>query len=1323
MARSGTGPLQAPSGRVSEPAPPLGGAWPGGLASYVPRLALDWVTRTPAEEHRSVQGTLVFVDVSGFTALTERLAAHGRAGAEEINEIVGSTFTELANIAARYGADLLKWGGDAAVLFFDGPGSAARGARASWLMANAMHRLGRLRTSVGRVELKVSIGVHSGIIELFLLPGRHRELVIAGPGATLTVEMEAAARAGEVVVSAANAASLDAGVLGEPRGKGVLLTGEPRADESPAPAPEAPQTEDPALLIPERLRGYLQSDNEDPEHRPIVICFVEVMGLDHFIDRRGAPAAARELGTVIRRSQEAADRHEATFYGTDIAPDGVKIMVLGGVPTFEGNDTDRVLRSALEIVHPPLSDALHHAKTRRDLGELERSGTPDLALRAGVNAGQTFVFPELRLGRRRIFSITGDAVNLAARVVRAASPGQVLCTDATRAGLRAPFILQPLPAFSAKGKAEPVITYAVGEEAGGAPRAARAQPTFVGRNDELKLLLAAAADVRGNSNGKVVEVIGTAGIGKSRLVDEAASGWRLTTWRVQCDAFGGGQPYRPLRPMARALLGLEDDVPRADVASALSTTLEERAPALLPWASLLADVFDVFLPVRREVEELEPRFRRPRLEAAFVELAGRLAPGPTGFIFEDTHGLDEASASLLLRVAEETEVRPWLVVTTHQPGGLGGFDRELSGRLKVDLGPLDGASCEQLVSELGDDIQDPRQRRVLVERAEGNPLFLMELARALRVTGSPEALPDSLEPLLAARVDRLSPADRQSLRTAAVLGQRFDDELLARVVEDAELIDAALWVRLSEFVREEGGERVFTHALLRDAAYEGLSFRRRRELHARAATAIEQRASGGDTAVELLSVHWLAAERWERAWECARTAGEKLAVLRSNVDAATHFRRALAAAQHVREVPAADVARVGEMLGDVCELAGDYERARSAYTRAYQRVNHAVVRARLLRKVGVLHERRGSYPQALRCYTGALRRLDGEDPAGQVERCELELARAGVRHRQWRLHDSTAAAAVAGEVATVAGYRSGLAHSLYLRHINSVYLNEPDDGLAHSALEIFAELGDLVGQGNVLNNLGISAYYRGAWDQALEHYGASRDARERTGDLVGAATEENNIGEVLSDQGHYAEAGTRFSAARSSWRTARYRVGEALATSNLGRLAARRGHTLEGAEMLEQARAAFVEIHAVSFIDETDLRLLECTLLAGELKRAAEVGSELAARFAGRPGYARLHATALRFQGTALTRLGDYQAALPLLDESVGRLRAIAESFELAQSLQARAVLRRALEGISGAGAWPLAGAGGAGVAGVGADEAEAEATLERLGVSRLLTA
>ena len=661
----------------------------------------------------------------------------------------------------------------------------------------------------------------------------------------------------------------------------------------------------------------------------------------------------------------------------------------------------------------------------------------------------------------------------------------------------------------------------------------------------------------------------------------------------------------------------------------------------------------------------------------------------------------EVASVLTTRIAEETMARPWLVISTHLPETLGLVDRELSVPVTMELAALDPGSAERLVAETGDYPQ--RERQLLVERAAGNPLFLLELARAVRASGSPETLPDALEPLLAARVDRLSSLDRRALRTAAVLGLRFEEELLKKVVDDASIVDAGLWGRLSEFVREDGSERVFTHALAREAAYEGLAFRRRRELHARAAVAIEERAKGADGAVELLSLHWLAAERWDRAWECARLAGERAAALYANADAATHFRRALDAARHLRKMPAAEVARVGELLGDVYELAGAYKPARDAYDEARLRVPGRADRARLLRKVGVLHERQGRYPQARRCYTRALGRLAGEGSSVDIERCELELARAGVLHRQSKLRESTAAAAVAGGVAGPAGYRRGLAHSLYLRHINSVYLGQPDDAPAHRALAVFVQIGDLVGQGNVLNNMGISAYYRGAWDEALAHYSASRDVRERTGDLVGAATEDNNIGEILSDQGHYAEAGQRFAAAQSSWRAARDTVGEALVTSNLGRLAARTGRTREGAELLERARAIFGSIHAGSPVAETDVRMLECDLRVGEFKHVVEAGGQLAASFAGRPGYERLYATTLRLEGTALCWLGQYPQAERLLNESVARLREIGEGFELAQALEVRAVLRRSSEG------------GSAGL--VAADEAEARALYSRLGV------
>jgi class 3 adenylate cyclase/tetratricopeptide (TPR) repeat protein len=1309
-----------PSATASGPS----GLTPGGepeqqLLPYAPRLALEWLSQTPDEEHHRVDGTLVFVDVAGFTALTERLAARGRAGAEEINEIVSSTFGELASIAGRYGADLLKWGGDAAVLLFQGPGSGPRGARCGWLMARAMRRLGRLQTSAGRIELEVSVGAHSGSLELFLIGETHRELIVAGPGATLTTEMEAAASAGEVVVSAATAALLDATVLGDARGHGILLRGEPAAEERPVSTVRPGRPEDATMLVPERARQYLLSGEEQAEHRPLAIGFVKLSGLDGVIEQFGASAALRVLRPAVSAAQRATEHHGVSFHGTDLAAGGVKILLVGGVPKLEGNDTDRLVRSALEIVRQ--EDGTRQAVRSSGLERASAAGTA-VTLRAGVNAGHAFVFSGLHLGGRRVYSITGDAVNLAARVVETAEPGQVRCTEATRAGLRSPFVLRELPPFMAKGKTGPIVTYEVRRETASHAGTSSKQPVFVGRRGELNALLSAAVESRAGDTGSVVELVGAQGIGKSRLVDEAVQAWPLSTYRIACDSFSGGRPYWPLRASARQLLGLDDDAPGPEVAAALMATLEEKAPALRPWAPLLADVFDVAVPPTREVGDLEPRFRRRRLEAAFVELTETLVGGPAAFVFEDTHALDQASASLVLRIAEQTEVSPWLVVLTRRSDGPGWAD--LAGRTVIELRALDGSASEHLLADLSPEGLSPRDRQVLVERAGGNPLFLVELARAARDTGSPETLPDALEPLLAAQVDRLSPPDRRALRAAAVLGLRFESSLLAQVVDSDVHLDDALGERLSPFLREEEGELLFAHALVRDAAYEGLSFRTRRLLHGRAAQAIEQRANGTPLAVELLSLHWLAAERWDRAWECARLAGERAAALYANADAATQFGRALDAASHLRELSRAEVAHVGEMLGDACELAGNYERAHSAYGTACRRLHIGAQRARLLRKMGVLQERRGRYPQALRTYTSALRHLTGDDHAGLVERCELKLAVAGVRHRQDRLRDSAAEAVAAAADAEQAGYRPGLAHALYLRHINSVYLDEPDDSLAEEALSIFTDLGNLVGQGNVLNNLGISAHYRGDWPLALERYRASRAARERTGDLVGAATEDNNIGEILSDQGHYAEAERCFNAAKSSWRAASYTIGEALATSNLGRLAARTGRTLRGASLLEEARGAFEAIHAPSYVDETDLRLAECTLLAGELQRAAETGADLTARFARRGDSERLLGAVLRLRAVALAQLGDTAQAETLLDESITRLRMLAEGFELAQALAARAELRRRTRAVDTDGAAgemaidaAIEAAIKTAIEAAAKDEADAQAIFARLGV------
>src|SRR3954468_15315780 len=188
------------------------------LSPYVPQLLRGWTQADAGDRHMRVSGTLVFVDISGFTRLTERLARKGNVGAEEMSDLLSATFADLLSESYEDGADLVKWGGDAMLLLFRGPGHAARAARAAHRMRARLRVIGHLATSSGSVTLRMSVGLHSGDFDFFLVgdPGIHRELLISGPAATVTAETEAAAAAGQIGLSAATAALMDARLLGGP---------------------------------------------------------------------------------------------------------------------------------------------------------------------------------------------------------------------------------------------------------------------------------------------------------------------------------------------------------------------------------------------------------------------------------------------------------------------------------------------------------------------------------------------------------------------------------------------------------------------------------------------------------------------------------------------------------------------------------------------------------------------------------------------------------------------------------------------------------------------------------------------------------------------------------------------------------------------------------------------------------------------------------------------------------------------------------------------------------------------------------------------------
>jgi tetratricopeptide (TPR) repeat protein len=261
------------------------------------------------------------------------------------------------------------------------------------------------------------------------------------------------------------------------------------------------------------------------------------------------------------------------------------------------------------------------------------------------------------------------------------------------------------------------------------------------------------------------------------------------------------------------------------------------------------------------------------------------------------------------------------------------------------------------------------------------------------------------------------------------------------------------------------------------------------------------------------------------------------------------------------------------------------------------------------------------------------------------------------------------------EDARAAGALEELAHAYYLGHLAYTSLGSPKrNEVRELALPIYEELGDLLGQANALNNLGIDAYYEGRWEESLEFYSRSRAARERIGDVVGAATIANNIAEILSDQGRIEEAETELREVRAICESAGSLLMTAVADANLGRAAARDGRGAEARELLTAAIASFREIDAGSFVVEAQARLAEASLFAGDFEGALS-SADLAEAITGTSAPPAVQALLNRVRGQALSRTGWQDEATRELDESLRIAREGEMPYEIALTLEARARL------------------------------------------------
>jgi tetratricopeptide (TPR) repeat protein len=781
--------------------------------------------------------------------------------------------------------------------------------------------------------------------------------------------------------------------------------------------------------------------------------------------------------------------------------------------------------------------------------------------------------------------------------------------------------------------------------------------------------------------GATVEIVGEPGLGKSRLVEEfekVAGDMRVL--HASCDYYESSTPFGALRTLIRSLLNLDGSSGADAEPDQLRAALHRIDATLVAWGPLVGAVVDIEMAETKESAELNAEFRGFQLGEVITRIFSGLLLDPVVLVVEDTHWMDESSADLLRHVLTSTRDKPWLFVMTRRDvdTGLSLADLDVTA---LRLEPLGSAAAAELVQESTYDSPLPRHEiELLAERSGGNPLFLRELLAAARGSQSVDSLPDTVEAVITARIDGLAADDRHFLRRMSVLGRTVPLELLRAVLDEVPEGDDPIWGRLDSFIAADDADHLaFRHALLRDSAYDGLSYRLRRDLHGRAADAIAARAGDRpEDQADLLSIHYFHAQRFDEALSYSILAAERAGSIYANIEAAEFYERALGAAKHVPDLTSGERARIHEALGDARDHTGDYSRAIEQFRAARSLMRQdPLAQSRIRLKLSRAQGWRDRYSDALRWITRALKLLDGVDGVEASRQRSQLLAWYG-RFSQEQGHHTRAItwSRRAIEAAERVDEKDALANAyavLDWAQMDLGTLEQPTNW--RRGLELFEELGDLRGQAMTLNSLGMFEYFRGRWSDALRYYEQAQERARRVGNMVQLAFYENNVAEIALDQGRIDEAEKLFDSVSRTWRAAGYRSGAAYVQCNLARVATRRGQFERAAALFEDSRREAESVGSQAEALEAGSRWAEGQMVAGNVVGAL-ARTEIEIRHAyAMDGVAPQIPLLHRVRGAAFALLGDSDEAAVELRQSLEISRSRRVEFDEALTLHLMAAL------------------------------------------------
>ncbi|WP_110513638.1 adenylate/guanylate cyclase domain-containing protein [Herpetosiphon llansteffanensis] len=1076
--------------------------WFAYLPPYiVPRL-LDQRASAATQTTKHGQAVVLFADIAGFTPLSEALGHHDQHGTETLTRWLNRCFAPLIDVIERFGGMISNFGGDAITALFPinqpqrAQRVAARVVRCALEMQHLMQQLGaiEIQATSWRLTLKIGIGAGHVLYTTVGDPSKRCVSVVGGSALLRSAEAENQARSGDVVV---DCDSLDCNFFKiEPinqrfsRVLGLEQTVRAQPIRWPEPITPHPPAQFDAYLHPTIAQQVREGRTAFiNERRSVTLLFVNFDAPDYDRD----PFAAERLNQYFRDVLRIVERYAGYLNKVEVGDKGSSFLVLFGAPVAHENDSDRAAHCALEL-----------------------RALPEFEARIGINTG--FVFCGL-IGseRRQEYTVIGDTVNLAARLMQQAGQGQILLTEATQATLSSTFLTAPLPAVRVKGRSELVELHELTDLRQTAIRGQ--EPMYalpmVGRSQELQFVGELLSKIK-QGQGQVLGITGEAGMGKSRLVAEIrriARAQRVAVYSGECLSYGTTISYLLWHNLWRSFFNVDPEWPLDLQMLQLRAQLALIDQDLLDWMPLLASALRLPIPDQSLTKLLDIKSRKMLLESLLVDcLRYRANETPLLLVLEDCHWIDSLSNDLLARITNAIRDVPVLIVLAYRPSAerdqtMWHELRQLEHWTEIELQEFTFDETAELVrlkiKQLLGNRQVPSEQLVgkLTERAQGNPFYIEELINLVVERqpnlSDPKAmaqldLPDSLHRLIISRMDQLEETTKHTLKVASVIGRLFKANWLwgaypqlGSAEQVKQQLNTLSRMDLTPLDRAEPElEYLFKHVVTQEVAYQSLPLATRAELHEQVGDYLVE-TYGVEGAADLLAHHYGMSNNLDKQRNYFRKAGDAAAARYATDVALSYYERCLPLLEPRESLD------IFFAMGEIYKQIGRWNEAETIYQRLLshaQPQNQVAALARVWYEIADVQSSQGLHNVAMQSVQSALQYA--KQARDQRAHCDILQRMSWIASFQGQLHEAWQ---TSGSAVTIARDADDL-HSLALALKTHGYMNVLQ-GQFSSAKALFAEglalhrqLGQREAEGRMLNVMGEAARHRGDFQQAVALY-------------------------------------------------------------------------------------------------------------------------------------------------------------------------------------------------------------------------------------------